>query len=130
MSDATVVTHVPTRGEQVTGLVWLSLGALLSLLLEVVYLNVALTISGRSVVLPLSILAALWFNGVLTKTARLWSANPLVGAVPLIVWAGGFVALLIVGEVGSIAALGDNIRSVLLLFAGIAGGVWPFVRRK
>ena len=50
-----------SRGEAIAGLVWLSVGALVSLVLEVVYLN------------WIWVVVALLFNAVLTKTARLWS---------------------------------------------------------
>ncbi|QPK79916.1 hypothetical protein G7Y31_04275 [Corynebacterium lizhenjunii] len=108
----------PTRGEKITGLVWLSVGALVSLLLEVVYL----------LDFPLMIVIAALFNAVLTRTARLWSPQVWVGLIPLMVWVVGFGAVVIIPS--NIQALGNNILSLLLLFAGIAGGGWPFVARK
>ena len=71
-----------TRGEQVTGLVWLAVGALTSLVLEVVYLTARLPLpDGASVAFPITIVVAWWFNGVLTRTARLWSDNAYIGPV-------------------------------------------------
>ena len=82
-----------SRGEQVTGLVWLAIGALLSVFLEVIYLTARIPLSnGASVAFPITILLAWWFNSVLTRTARLWSPAPMVGAIPLIVWCLGSVS--------------------------------------
>lgn len=61
-----------SRGEAVGGLLWLSVGALLSLVLEVVYLGAYITLpSGMRIAFPITILIAWWFSKVLTKTARL-----------------------------------------------------------
>lgn len=119
------------RGEQIMGLVWLALGALFSLLLEVVYLGVRLPLGeGRSIAVPVTILVALWFNGVLSKTARLWSRSLAAMAIPVGVWIVGFFALLIIGDLGSVQTLGNNILTIGLLLAGVAGGVWPFFSQK
>ncbi len=116
------------RGERTLGLVWLSLGAVFSLLLEVVYLGARISVGETSVAFPLTIVIAFFFNGVLVRTARLWSPKLWVALLPLIVWVLGYFAFLIVGDLGSIQPLGNNIRSVLLLFAGVAGGVRPLLR--
>lgn len=97
-----------SRGEAVAGLVWLSIGAAVSLLLEVVYLN------------WIWVVAALLFNAVLTKTARLWSQRHAL--LPLGVWAVAFFV--------SLAVLPPTGWSFALLFAGVAGGVWPLLRAK
>lgn len=120
-----------SRGEAVSGLLWLSVGALLSLVLEVVYLGAYITLpSGMRIAFPITILIAWWFSKVLTKTARLWTPNPLIAAVPLIVWVLGFFAFLVIGSTTGDQWLGSNIRTVALLFAGLIGGVWPFVVSK
>lgn len=129
MTNAWVRTDF-SRGEQVTGLAWLLLGAVLSLLLEVVYLGTRLDFGGANVAFPYTIAVAFLFNLVLTRTARLWSDHPGVMLAPLGVWTAGFVAILIAGDLGPVQALGSNIRTVLLLGAGIAGGVWPLFRSK
>lgn len=97
-----------TRREAIAGLVWLSIGALVSLVLEAVYLN------------WLWVVAALLFNAVVTKTARLWSSKWAL--LPLAVWVAGFFV--------SLALLPPTGWSLVLLVAGIVGGVWPLVRRK
>lgn len=115
-----------STGEMVVGLFWLGLGALISVLLEVVYLGT--WIGGIAV--PYTIPIAFLFNMVLTKTALLWSDNRAVAAVPLYVWTAGFLILTFwVGVTGD-QLVGSNIRSILLLFAGIAGGGWPLIMKK
>ncbi|MCQ9330203.1 hypothetical protein NQ023_02575 [Corynebacterium phoceense] len=118
------------RGEAVTGLVWLSLGAIFSLLLEVVYLGARLPLGETSIPFPVTIAVAFGFNLVLTRTALLWSRRTLVAAVPLIVWTLGFLALALAGGIGSLQALPATLSTILLFAAGVAGGGWPFFNGK
>lgn len=116
-----------SRGEQVGGLVWLVLGALCSLTLEVVYLTARVPwFDGASVAFPITILIAFWFNGVLTRTARLWSENPYIAGLPGLAWVAGFLAFMLGAAIGGGSLLPNNILSLLLFAAGIAGSVWPF----
>ncbi|WP_115684883.1 hypothetical protein [Corynebacterium senegalense] len=115
-----------SRAEAVGGLVWLSVGAAVSVLLEVVYLNA--TVFG--VPFPASVVIAALFNSVLTRTARLWTANPAVALIPLAVWlACLFVLMFTVPAAGAMLAPA-NVLTVALLLAGVAGGVWPLAQRK
>lgn len=120
-----------SRGEQVTGLIWLSLGALLSLFLEVIYLTVRIPLAdGASIAFPITIVIAAAFNVVLTRTARLWSDSTYIAAIPLIVWGLGFFGLMLLVPITGDVIVGNNILSLLLLLAGIGGGVWPFLKQK
>ncbi|MFC6146355.1 hypothetical protein [Corynebacterium nasicanis] len=120
-----------SRGEAVGGLVWLSVAALIAVLLQVVYLGTWVTLPGGArLAVPYTIPLAFLFNMVLTRTARLWNPEPLVAAIPLYVWLAGYGALMMGVVVTGDQLLGSNIRAVLLLFAGVAGGVWPLVRGK
>lgn len=122
-----VVRDTFTRSEVVGALVWLGIGALVSLVLEVVYVGAYV---GR-VPIPLSIPLAFAFNLVLTRTARLWSRGSLwVTLVPLVVWTLGFFALMFVVPAVGPQLVPDNILTLLLLLAGIMGGVWPMFRAK
>lgn len=108
-----------SRAEAVWGIIWLSIGAAVSALLEVVYLGS--TVFG--VPLPLAIPVAFFFNGVLTRTARLWTRRCESTFVPLGVWLVAFSA--------SVYALAPfNVVPVLLMIAGFTGGVWPLVRNE
>ena len=116
-----------SRGEVVAAMVWLGIGALVSLLLEVVYLSARV----GSVPVPATVLVALAFNVVLTRTARLWArGGAWIAFVPLAVWLGGFFALMFVLPAGGPQLVPDNILTLLLLFAGILGGVFPMLRAK
>lgn len=131
MSGERIVRTDFSRGEAVAGLVWLSVAALISVLLQVVYLGTWVTLPGGfRLAVPYTIVLAFLFNMVLTRTARLWDPRPLVAAVPLYTWLAGFLLLLSGVAVTGDQLVGDNIRTVLLLFAGVAGGVWPLVRGK
>ena len=130
MSEGFVRTDV-TRSEVIGGLVWLSAAALVSVLLEVVYLGTWMTLPGGArVAVPYTILLAFLFNIVLTRTARLWNRTPVIAAIPLFVWLAGYFVLMTGVVVTGDQLLNDSIRSVLLLFAGVAGGVWPLMRGK
>lgn len=120
-----------TRGEQVAGLIWLSLGALLSLFLEVIYLTARIPLAnGASIAFPITIVIAAAFNVVLTRTARLWSDSTYIAAIPLIVWGLVFFALMLLVPITGDVIVGNNILSLFLFLAGMGGGVWPFLKQK
>lgn len=120
-----------TRGEQVAGLIWLSLGALLSLFLEVIYLTARIPLAnGASIAFPITIVIAAAFNVVLTRTARLWSDSTYIAAIPLIVWGLVFFALMLLVPITGDVIVGNNILTLFLFLAGMGGGVWPFLKQK
>ena len=135
MADAARPRRDYSRAEAVGGLFWLCLGALMSLLLEVVYLGATIPVGeGRHLPFPVTLVIAFLFNWVLARTARLWSARfcseALVTAVPVIAWGLGFLFFVFTEALGGDQMLGNNIRTLLLLLAGILGGVWPLLARK
>lgn len=120
-----------SRGEVVGGIFWLSLGALISLLLEVVYLGTWITLPGNTqIAFPYTIVLAFLFNMVLTRTSMLWTDIRSVAGIPLFTWVLGFAFILVWSVAVGDQLVGSNIRGVLLLFAGIAGGIWPLVKGK
>ncbi|MBA4503806.1 hypothetical protein ACUY28_09075 [Corynebacterium sanguinis] len=121
----TVVRDNFSRGEAVWGIVWLCIGAAVSVLLEVVYLGA--TVFG--VPLPMSIVVAFLFNAVLTRTALLWASIRAIALIPLAVWVGVFLILLAVLPASGTMLVPNNILTVVLMFAGLAGGVWPVLKR-
>lgn len=119
------------KGEVFGGLFWLSLGALISVLLEVIYLGTRITLpGGTSLAFPYTIAIAFLFNMVLTRTSMLWTDHWLAKFTPLTVWILGFMALLVWTVVAGDQIIPNNIRTVLLLFAGFSGGIWPAVKGK
>lgn len=129
-STGSIVRTYFSRGEQVMGLLWLSLGALLSVLLETVYLSTWITLGSLRIPFPYTIVIAFLFNLVLTRTALLWSRNPLVAAIPTLVWLAGYFLILILGLPDNSMFLGPSLRTFFLLGAGIAGGLWPIFRTQ
>ena len=117
--------------EAAFGLFWLALGAIVSLVLEVIYLTAWLSLpGGGAVVFPLSILIAFLFNQVLSKTALLWTKNKIVAAIPIMVWLAGFLAFAVNDGVEGDILVGADVRGLLLLVAGLAGGSWPLTLKK
>lgn len=108
-----------STGEIIMGLVWLSLGALISALLEIIYLEAH--------VIPWTVVAAFFFNRVLTTTALLWSRR--WGFIPLAAWCGCYFVITLWAGVGGDQLLPSTIGSVLLLVAGLAGGISPYLRQ-
>lgn len=120
-----------SRGEAIGGLFWLSLGALISVVLQVIYLGTWLTLpGGQMIAFPYPIILAFFFTMVLSRTAVLWTDRRAVAAIPLYVWLTGYLLLLVVPAFTGDQLLGSNIRSVLLLAAGLAGGVWPLIKNR
>lgn len=131
MTSRAVVRTDFSRGEAVGGLVWLSIGALFSLFVEMLYLGTWVTVPGvGEVPLPWTILLAAVFNAVLTRTAMLWSDKTWVHVIPLAVWVAGCFAALALADAWGIQLLANNFRTIMLFIAGIAGGVWPVFRSK
>lgn len=112
------------------GLAWLSLGALLSVLLEVIYLGTWVQFGGKAIPLPYTIPIAFFFTMVLSRTALLWTKRISIAAIPLFVWTVGFFLLTMWVSFSGDILVGENLRSMLLLFAGVAGGGWPLLRAK
>lgn len=109
--------------------VWLGLSALMSVLLEVVYLGTWITLpGGHNMAFPYPVLIAFFFNMVLTKTAQLWTERVGVVLIPLIVWILGFCTLTFWVSVSGDILVGSNPRSLALLAAGVAGGLWPWLK--
>lgn len=115
-----------TKAEVAFGLMWLSIGALISVLLEVVYLGTWI----GGVAVPYTIPVAFFFTMVLTKTALLWTKKTALALIPLWVWLGGFFLLTMAEGLSGDQLVGSNIRSILLIFAGVAGGSWPVMSKK
>ncbi|WP_080795623.1 hypothetical protein [Corynebacterium pacaense] len=117
------------RGEVLGGLLWLSLGALISVMLEVIYLGTWITLPGGALIpFPYTILVAFLFNIVLTRTSMLWTDSRAVAATPLLVWVAGFMALSLWTLSSGDQLVPSTMRSILLLCAGVSGGIWPLLK--
>lgn len=127
-----------STGEVVMAHIWLGLGAIFSLLLEVVYLNTVVTLPGETkIYFPFTVVIAFLFNMVLTKTAQLWvrpddvpPMPTMLAAIPMTVWSIGFFIFLVAGETTGHQWMPANLLPFLLLFAGLGGGMWPILRTK
>lgn len=125
-SEATVMRF--PRGEIAVALVWLSIGAVISVLLEVVYLGTWWTVpGGLRIPAPWTILVAFFFTRVLSRTALLWTKRLAIAAIPAWVWLLGYLSLTFLQPVTGDILFPSDVRSILLLLAGLAGGAWPLV---
>ena len=111
-----------TPAEARAGITWLSVGALVALLVEVGSLDVLWGIP--------AIIAAWVLGGVGTKTGRLWSQKSIIAFVPTLTWLVGLVLLYIGPEVTRELLRTHHSQALLLLVAGTAGGIWPLLRAK
>lgn len=106
-----------------SGLMWLSVGAVGSGLVEVASISSLYGVP--------SILAAAGLGAVFTRTALLWTRGRVLGAlIPLLAWICGFLLLAVGPEVTAAIIAEYKIRCVILLAAACAGAVWPIVARK
>ena len=130
--DRSQVREDIDRGEMITGIVWLSVAALVSLVLEVVYLGTRIDVGGLSIPVPWTIAAAYLFNLIITRTAMLWTKSRNIAMVPMWTWIAGYVFLWIWTGLpfGGDQVLGETIRTIALLVAGIVGGGWPLRHPK
>lgn len=110
-----------SKGEVFLGLVWLCIGALISVLLEVVYLGVWLPWPGQGIPFPVTIAVAFFFNRTLTATAALWSKDLKVMLAPGVVWLLGFFLFSSGAVIGGHTLLMGSPLSILLLVAGFTG---------
>lgn len=118
-------------GEKAVGIFWLSVGALVSVLLELVYLGAWLPLpGGMSIMFPVSIVIACLFNIVLTRTALLWSRKPIIAAIPTLVWGLGFLGLSSSAQITGDLLVWPSLRSVFLFIFGLIGGLVPLFRRQ
>lgn len=117
-------------GEVSGALVWLSAAAVVSLILEVVFLGAWVHIGSLAVPMPWTIPVAYIANLIITNTALLWTQERAKAAVPVIAWTVGFAVLLFWSAMpfGGDMVLGQWLRTVVLLAAGVIGGVWPLRR--
>ncbi|MDO4910480.1 MAG: hypothetical protein Q3972_01895 [Corynebacterium sp.] len=120
---------VDASGKEVAfALLWICIGSLISVLLEVVYLGARIEINGRYIPIPYMIIVAYLFNSVLTRTVLLWTRNILIISIPLLVWILGYLALTFGPAASGAILVGSSIWSALLILAGMAGGYMPLVR--
>lgn len=116
-----------TKAETIAGIVWLSIGILFGLFIEILYVGTRITVGGVGVPVPWTIIFAVLFNLVISRTARLWTDNLLIAGIPLLVWIFGFML------VTAWPALGitddqltpQTVWSILVFIGGMAGGAWP-----
>ncbi|KAA8738438.1 hypothetical protein [Corynebacterium tuscaniense] len=111
-----------TPGEARAGITWLSVGALVTLLVEVGSLDKLWGIP--------AIVAAWVLGGVGTKTGRLWTSKSTIALVPTWTWLVGLALLYMGPDVTRELLRTHHLPALLLLAAGTAGGIWPLLRDK
>lgn len=109
-----------SRSEVRAAIAWLSVGALISVLLEIASLAALWGIP--------SIAGAFFFNGVVVRTGRLWASKS--EWVPVAVWIAGFALFSYGSDVTGALIAQNSIRAAVLFAAGCLGGVWPILRRR
>ncbi|AZA11148.1 hypothetical protein [Corynebacterium gerontici] len=115
-----------SRAEAVLGVLWLCIASFISVFLEVFYLGTWI----GPVPFPYTIVVALLFNCVLVKTSGLWTRFVPFQLAPLWVWCAGYALFMVWSGVGGDQLLLNSFRSIALLIAGVAGGVWALREAK
>lgn len=101
-----------------TAYVWLAIFAVISALLEMVYLTSPV---------PYTVAIAFAFTMVLSRTSRLWTTSRVIAAIPLGVWLGVVVALVFIAPTRPDILLPWGPRVGALIGAGVCGGLWPLI---
>ena len=115
-----------SKGETATGLLWLSIGSVVSVLMEIVYLTARLPLpDGHSVAFPVAIAVAFFLNLAISRTALLWTPVRAVAAIPVVMWLAGYFLFALAPTLGGHIHMMSDLRSVLLLVCGLAGGCFP-----
>lgn len=114
-----------TRRERVAGIAWLSVGALCGLFICVIYIGTQVTIGGVHYPLPWPLLFAPLFNNAISRTAKLWTHNLLIAAIPLAVWLVAVLCIALWPAFGVDQLMPSNVWSLLMMFCGFVGGAWP-----
>lgn len=123
-SSRTVIRTNFSRGEQVTAYGWLCLGAAMSALLSLVYLDAHI----GSVAVPYPIALAFLFNLVLTRTALLWTDRVWLALLPVACWVLVLLGLGLGVEMFSSVLTANKIRALTLVVSGLIGGLVPAMR--
>lgn len=109
-----------SRGEVITGLVWLSAFAAAGSVFCLQYLPATIELKVTS--LPWTVPLAFGGCLVLVKTATLWSQNYLIQVIPAVVWLG-VVALMSPTSAAFAYVVG-------LVCAVLAGAAWPVIASR
>lgn len=116
-----------TRRETISGILWLSIGALFGLFVEILYVGTRIMVGDMAVPIPWTIIFAFFFNLAISKTARLWTDNLWVAGIPLLVWIFGFMLITAWPSLGITddQLTPQTVWSILVFIVGMAGGAWP-----
>lgn len=116
-----------SKGETIAGIAWLSIGILFGLFIEILYVGTRIAVSGVAVPIPWTIVFAVVFNLVISRTARLWTDSLTVAGIPLLVWSFGFILVTLWPSFGITQdqLTPQTVWSILVFIGGMAGGTWP-----
>lgn len=120
-----------TQAERISGIAWLTIGALFCLFVCVLYIGTRMTFGSVNIPVPWPILFAPFMLYVLSSTALLWTENKLIAGIPLAAWVGGFVILAAwpALPLGGDTVVPGSLWSMLLMIFGMVGGSLPLLRR-
>lgn len=118
-----------TRAERISGITWLTVGALFCLFVSVLYVGVRLPVGDSSIPFPWTVVFAFFMNRAITKTALLWTDNRMIAGIPVWVWIFGFVVLAAWPALpfGGDTLVAGNIWALALMISGAIGGMWPLL---
>ena len=120
-----------SKAERISGIVWLTIGALFCLFVCVLYVGARITVGSLNLPFPWTVIFATFMLYVISSTALLWTENKLIAGIPLAAWVFGFVVLTAwpaLGMGGDVLMPG-SLWSIALMLGGIAGGFWPLAPR-
>lgn len=133
-ADTPVYRTPDSVTETVIGLSWLSVGAIVSALMEIFFLGAWVSLPfGWVIPMPITIIIAGWLNYHISATALLWTPRRGVAALPLLAWLLTYLACALwptVLPVNPDMLLDQTLRSLFLLIVGLFVGLLPLLRPR
>ena len=116
-----------TTKEKVAGIIWLTIGILFGLFVEIIYRGARITVGDVAVPIPWVVVFAFFFNRGVTRTATLWTKNRTVAGIPLVAWLVCLLLLMAWPRLpfGASVFVPSTLTAGALILAGLIGGLWP-----
>lgn len=121
------------KSEVILAMVWLGFAAVISCIMEAALLDFTVQVAWgeqtRQIPVPWCLIAACWFNWVLSRTAALWSPQPVTAMIPVMIWAATALGLASLPQLTGDIIFLPSFLYFLLVICGLVGALPVWVQR-